>query len=196
LGLWFRGIDLRLHGSKNIGATNTLRVLGAKMGLAALLADVLKGVVSVLVFSRISNWDYSAILCGVLAVVGHTFSVFLRFRGGKGVATSAGVFLALCPIPVIVASVVFGGTVAISRIVSLGSCLAALTMTLLVFTLPKTWLSAPLNLLPEPYSLRIIVSVVALLIIVKHRSNITRMLQGKENKISFSRKEAPNIPSK
>ena len=99
LGLKLRNIDIREHGSRNIGATNTLRVLGRKLGIITLAMDVLKGWLPVAFALWLGVWDYLPILCGLAAILGHTFSLFLRFRGGKGVATSTGVFLGLAPLP-------------------------------------------------------------------------------------------------
>ena len=116
LGLKLRNIDIREHGSRNIGATNTLRVLGKKLGAITLAMDVLKGWLPVAAALWLNVWDYLPILCGLAAILGHTFSVFLRFRGGKGVATSTGVFLGLAPMPTLIAALVFGVVVAATRI--------------------------------------------------------------------------------
>ena len=183
LGLWFRGIDIRHYGSKNIGATNTLRVLGKRMGAIALGADVLKGVIAVIFLSRFSSWEYAPLLCGVAAILGHTASLFLKFKGGKGVATSAGVFLTLCPVPTLIAASVFLLAVVWSRMVSLGSCLSAVVMTFLVYLLPFEWITAPFDLLPEPWTLRLGVSAITLLILVRHKENISRILHGQENRL-------------
>lgn len=183
LGLWFRGVDIRLHGSRNIGATNTLRVLGTSMGAAALAADVAKGLAATLLVARISPWAYAPLLCGAASILGHTASVFLGFRGGKGVATSAGVFLALCPIPTLIAGAAFAAVVAITRMVSAGSCTAALVLAASLYALPHPWATTPTYLLPEPWTPRIVVTLVAALVLVKHRGNIQRILKGQENKI-------------
>ncbi len=171
LGLWLRKVDIREHGSRNIGATNTLRVLGKKLGAIALLGDMAKGAVSVLLIARLSDWEYAPIACGLAAICGHTFSVFLKFRGGKGVATSAGVFFGLAPIPMAIALAVFVVTFLLSRMVSAGSILAAVAMGVAVFAVPT-----------DPV-VRGIAVVVALLIIFRHRDNIGRIVQGKENKL-------------
>jgi acyl phosphate:glycerol-3-phosphate acyltransferase len=171
LGQWLRGIDIREHGSKNIGATNTMRVLGKKLGACALAGDVAKGLVAVLLFGRMAPWEYLPILCGLTSILGHTFSIFLKFGGGKGVATSAGVFLGLATIPVLFGILVFGVTVAVTRMVSAGSILAAAVVCVAAFLSP---LSTPV---------RLVTVIVALLVIVKHRSNIKRILKGEENRI-------------
>jgi glycerol-3-phosphate acyltransferase PlsY len=177
-GLWLgralRGIDIREHGSKNIGATNTLRVLGKPLGAAALAGDMLKGAIPVLYFGTLTSDALLPIplplACGIAAILGHSFSLFLRFQGGKGVATSAGVFFALLPVPTLIAAVVFGITVWRTRMVSLGSILAAITLTVVAMFSPVS------------FALHVIVLLVASLVIWKHRSNIGRIIRGEENK--------------
>ncbi len=171
LGLWLRKVDIREHGSKNIGATNTLRTLGKTLGAIALLGDMAKGTIPVLLFARLSDWPYAPIACGLAAICGHTFSVFLKFRGGKGVATSAGVFFGLAPIPFAIALAVFIAVFAATRMVSAGSILGAVTMAVSVF------------LFPIDSIVRGMAVAVAALIVLRHRDNIRRILQGKENKL-------------
>lgn len=183
LGLWLKKVDIREHGSKNIGATNTLRVLGKGLGAAALIGDALKGAIPVLVFARLSDWPYAPLACGMAAIIGHLLPIYIKFKGGKGVATSAGVFLALCPIPTLVAVAVFIATVLLTRMASAASILAALAMTIVVYATPHDLATAPGHLLPPDYTLRIVVTVVAILIVYRHRSNIQRILKGQENKI-------------
>src|SRR5690606_1221303 len=115
-----RGIDLREHGSGNLGATNTFRVLGARIAAPVMVADILKGFLPTYLFVR---WDASpawtwALAYGAATIVGHVFSIYMRFRGGKGVATAAGVFLALSPVAVLCALGVWLGTLFGSRMVS------------------------------------------------------------------------------
>jgi acyl phosphate:glycerol-3-phosphate acyltransferase len=171
LGLRLRGVDIRERGSKNIGATNTLRVLGKPLGIAALVADIAKGVVAVLVVARLSPWAYAPLACGLAAIGGHSTSVFCRFHGGKGVATSAGVFFSLCPYPMLIATLVFVVVVALTHMVSAGSIAAAATLAVAVF------------LFPYSVPLRVVVVMVAALVIVRHRGNIQRMLEGQENRL-------------
>ncbi len=171
LGLVLRGVDIREHGSKNIGATNTLRVLGKPLGAAALAGDIGKGLVAVLLVARLSAWAYAPLGCGLAAILGHSTSPFCRFRGGKGVATSAGVFFALCPYPMAVAFVVFLAVIAATRMVSAGSICAAFTLAVAVFFFPYS------------LALRILVVLVAVLVIYKHRSNVQRIVRGQENKL-------------
>lgn len=174
-GLWLgkalRGVDIREHGSKNIGATNTMRVLGKPLGIVALVGDIGKGVLAVLVVARLSPWPYAPLACGIAAILGHSTSPFCRFRGGKGVAASAGVFFALCPYPMLVGLAVFILVVAITHMVSAGSIAAAAAVALSVFFFPV-----------EP-ALRAAMLVIALLVVYKHRSNIQRILRGEENKL-------------
>lgn len=174
-GLWLgqrlRGVDIREHGSKNIGATNTLRVLGKGLGAAALVGDIAKGAVSVLLVARLSAWEYAPLACGLAAIVGHTWSVFLRFTGGKGVATSAGVFLGLCPVPMAIAVAVFAAIVLSTRMVSVGSISAAVALAIAI------------NLLSDDPVLRAIVTLVCLIVVVRHRTNIARILKGTESRL-------------
>lgn len=171
LGLYFKGIDIRKAGSGNIGATNTLRTLGKLYGVVALAFDVFKGWVAVALFARLHGWEYLPVVCGMAAIAGHTFSIFVWFRGGKGVATSAGVFLGLAPSAAALAGVVFVAVVAATRMVSAGSIAAAAALSAAVF------------ILPTPWPVRYFTLFVAALIILRHYSNIQRMLRHEENKI-------------
>lgn len=171
-----RGVDLRREGSGNLGATNTFRVLGWKAALPVMLVDVAKGWFPTAFFPL---WDGApaaewALAYGAAAIVGHVFSIYLGFRGGKGVATSAGVFMALAPWAVLIGFVVWGVVVILTRIVSLGSILAALVLPMAVFATDETrfelWLSIGL----------------AVFVIYAHRSNIRRLLAGEEKR--FGRK--------
>lgn len=171
LGLTLRGVDIRLHGSRNIGATNTMRVLGKPLGAVALGVDILKGLVAVLFIARLSPWDYAPLMCGSSAILGHVTSPFVKFKGGKGVATSAGVFLGLAPLPTAIAAAVFLAVLAVTRMVSAGSIAAALALACTVL------------LMSADRVLQAVVVLVAALVIIRHRSNIARILQGTENKI-------------
>lgn len=173
LGLALRGVDIRKHGSKNIGATNALRVLGKPIGVIAFLVDVGKGLAAVLLIARLAPSAYAPMACGVAAIAGHTASVFLKFRGGKGVATAGGVFLGLCPLPTLIAAAVFVMVVALTRMVSAGSITAAAVLVIAIHVLPYGW------------PLRAIATLIALLVVVKHRSNIQRILRGEENKFRW-----------
>ena len=130
MGKLVKGIDIRKHGSGNVGATNALRVLGTKIGVITLVIDIGKGFLAIIAGRMlIENATHLLLIgCGLCAILGHIFTVFLKFKGGKGVATSAGVFIALTPLPVAIAFGVFLVTVAFSRYVSLGSILAAIAL--------------------------------------------------------------------
>ena len=176
-GLWLgkavKGIDIREHGSKNIGATNTLRVLGKKFGAIALAGDIGKGVLAVVVGMWLaSNYTIHApLLCGVMAIVGHSASIFCRFKGGKGVATSTGVFLALATIPTLLAAGVFFSVLVATRMVSAGSIAAAITLGIAV------WFFPDLGIVVQGLT-----TAVAVLVVARHHSNIGRILRGEENK--------------
>lgn len=171
LGLKLRGVDIRQHGSKNIGATNTFRVLGKGLGVLTLAGDILKGWVPVVLFAQLDTWEYLPVLCGLAAILGHTFSLFLWFRGGKGVATSTGVFLGLAPVPTLIAGGVFAIVFAATRMVSAGSISAAAAMIAAVFAIAT------------PVPVRIVTVLVAVLVIVKHHANIRRILKGEESRL-------------
>ena len=171
LGLSLRKVDVREHGSKNIGATNTLRVLGKTLGVVALVGDIVKGALPVLAAARWVEWEHAPVACGLAAIVGRTWPLYLRFKGGRGVATSAGVVLALSPVPMLIVVAAFGAVVLVTRMVSAGSIAAAIALLISV------------NLMSDDGVLRILATVVAAIIILRHRSNIRRILAGTENKI-------------
>jgi len=167
-----RGVDVRTVGSKNIGATNVFRTVGKGWGLLAFLCDFLKGLLPTLAAMRVHGRFADLAVCvGLACVVGHTLTVFMRFRGGKGVATAFGMMIALAPYPTLAAFGVFVVTVWLSHYISLGSMLAAATLGALVWFFPGT----PL--------LRGIATAIAVFVIVKHRSNIVRLVKGCENRI-------------
>lgn len=185
VGKWFRGLDLREHGSRNLGATNVYRTLGWRYAIPVGLFDVGKGAVPVLLFGpRAPEVPYFPIWCGLLAVVGHVFSVFVRFRGGKGVATAAGMIIALAPLafPVVVA--VWALVVWLSGYVSLGSIVAAALFPL------ADWLLHPGR--RSPVTLAVDLGLAGF-IIWKHRANIQRLLAGTEGRFG-SRGRKPAAP--
>ena len=166
------GIDLREHGSKNIGATNALRVLGWKAGLGVFLIDVGKAAGAILVVDLFTPERITfLVLCGIAVLLGNFFNVFLGFKGGKGVAASLGVFLALAPKAVLIALAVFIVVLAVSRYVSLGSLTAAIAMPFLVYGFHGEG------------ALLYMMIFVAALVIYKHRTNIVRLMQGTETKM-------------
>src|SRR5271154_362257 len=181
----FGGKDVRKAGSGNIGATNVSRVAGPVAGILTLVLDAAKGSVSVVLAARLTSesatWMMAA---GFLALLGHCFPVWLRFEGGKGVATAAGVFLALCPWAMFGALLLFLLVVMFWRFVSLGSIAAAAAIPLLMYLL---W--APGHAPPHIVTFGSL--AIALLVIYKHDANIQRLVQGEEPKFSFRKsKEA------
>jgi glycerol-3-phosphate acyltransferase PlsY len=179
-GRLFRGIDLREHGSKNLGATNVYRTLGWKYAIPVGLFDIAKGAVPVLVFApRVSDSQVFALGCGIAAILGHVFSVFVRFRGGKGVATAAGVMLGLTPLALGVAALTWLLIVALSGYVSLASIAAAAVFPVAVYVLER---------LERPEILWLDI-LVAAAIVWLHRANIRRLLDGTESR--FGRRAAP-----
>jgi len=179
---WTRGIDVRTVGSGNPGATNVLRSAGRGPGIAALAADVLKGVAAVVLARLVAPSPAWLGWAALAAVCGHVFSAFLGFRGGKGVATAAGALGAVSPEALAVALVVFAATVALSRYVSLGSILAAVTFPIALWLLAGPALDAEARA-----SLAVTSSLIALLVLVRHRANIERLLQGTENRLGRPR---------
>jgi acyl phosphate:glycerol-3-phosphate acyltransferase len=167
-----KGQDLRTLGSGNLGATNLYRVLGWKYAVPVGLFDILKGAVPVLVFApRAGGGDLVALLLGAAAVIGHAFPVFLKFRGGKGVATGAGVVLGLAPWAFLAALVTWVLLVKVSGYVSLASIVAALVLPPAVYLLH-----------PERRQLVMLFVALAALIIVLHGKNIRRLLSGTEHR--------------
>ena len=180
-GRLVRGIDIRDHGSGNVGATNAVRVLGWRIGIPVLLADILKGVAAVLVCRLLwPELSWMPVIGGVVSICGHIWTVFLGFKGGKGVATSTGVFLALSPVALGVAAVVFVLAVFFTRYISVGSMAGAVVFTSFV------WVQrlAPGGVTPD-WILAALSLAVCMFIIARHRINIVRLLNGTECKIKF-----------
>lgn len=181
LGKVFGASDVRKEGSGNIGATNVARVAGPVAGVLTLLLDAGKGALAVFLAGRFSDaraaWLMAALLC---VLVGHCFPVWLRFRGGKGVATAAGAFSVFCPLAALGATILFVLVVVFWRFVSLGSISAAAAMPLLVYLF---W--APHH--APPYAITFGSLAAALLIVYKHDGNIQRLVQGDEPKFSFGK---------
>lgn len=165
-----RGVDIRTVGSGNSGATNVQRALGWGPGLLVAVIDICKGAVAVWLARRLGVGDLTAALCGVLAVIGHNYSVFLRFRGGKGVATSFGTILAIDPLVGAGTAVLALGTMVLTRYVSAGSMLGALASVTLAVVLPRPWWE------------RALLALLALLLIWQHRDNLRRLWQGRERR--------------
>ena len=176
-----KGTDVRGAGSGNIGATNVNRVAGAGAALATLLLDMAKGYCAVLLADRVSGGQIGWMaLIGLAAVAGHLSPVWLRFRGGKGVATAVGVFVPLCWMGVAAAAVVWLVVVSIWRYVSLASVVAAAALPLAMY-----FLYAPGTRHAPPLTVSFSTAMVAILIIIKHRDNIGRLLAGTESRLKF-----------
>jgi acyl phosphate:glycerol-3-phosphate acyltransferase len=178
VGRAVRGIDLREHGSGNLGATNAFRVLGWKAATPIFILDIAKGFLPVFAFSRIdgSGLIHWALAYGTAAIVGHVFSVYVGFRGGKGVATGAGVFLALAPAAVLGGLVLWLVLVLATGYVSLGSIAAAAALPVLV-----ALTGAPVEVLALSVAL-------AVFVIYAHRANMRRLARGEEHR--FRRRPA------
>jgi glycerol-3-phosphate acyltransferase PlsY len=177
----FGGGDIREAGSGNIGATNVTRVVGPLAGVLTLVLDGLKGAAAVWLAARFSNssamWMTAA---GVAALIGHCFPVWLKFRGGKGVATAAGMFLALCWPAALGAIGIFLLVVIFFRFVSLGSIAAAASMPLLIYLLWAPHLAPPASVTVGAFA-------AAMLVVYKHDGNIQRLVEGREPRFAFSK---------
>lgn len=185
IGKKLKGIDIREVGSKNTGATNAYRVLGPKIGIAVLLLDILKGFIPVACANYLSQMGMFSksliVLIGLIAIIGHTFSIFIKFKGGKGVATSIGVFLALEPFVIFVILIIFIVIVWLTRYVSLGSIIGAAIFPFLCYFMPGIFEQEP-NI--PVVAVGVLVSVY---IIWKHKANISRLIKGEENKFKIKR---------
>jgi glycerol-3-phosphate acyltransferase PlsY len=181
-GKYFFNIDIREHGSKNAGATNTFRVLGKKAGAIVFSIDVIKGFLATslasLLFMYDRIWDYELaefkIIYGLLAVLGHLYPIFANFNGGKGVATSLGVGLCMFPEVALICLGIFAVILIATHYVSLGSIISTLAFPLLMFT--NTFR-------PDDYLLIVFGFAAFLLVVYTHRKNIVRLINGQENKI-------------
>lgn len=182
IGKLVKGIDIREYGSKNMGATNTLRVLGVKWGILVFVLDALKGAIIVAIMKyNFFNFDYTLfsfvinpLFYGIAAFLGHIFPIYTSFKGGKGVSTATGVILAYAPILFVGGLIVFIIVFLITRYVSLSSCSAAITAFIIsLFIRPFDWY------------LVILAGILTILINVKHIANYKRIFHHQENKIDF-----------
>ncbi len=181
MGKIFSRIDIRKRGSGNVGATNVLRVSGALAAIITLIVDVGKGFLVVWAVSQL-KLPYLPLFAGLAAIIGHNWPVFLKFRGGKGVATTLGVCLALYPVAAILIILVWVLTLLFTRYVSLASVISALTLPFFVWLYSAgRELSSTLQI---TYS-----SILALLILWRHQNNIRRLLERQEKKLGFSKSE-------
>lgn len=193
-----KGIDIRNYGSGNAGGTNVMRVLGWKHGVLVIFLDALKGAIAVVLVARLhygvlpfqnvspfDDFTLVQIIAGISAVVGHIWTVFAGFRGGKGIATALGMLLMIITVDMLIAVGIFLIVVLISRYVSLGSIVSAMSVPLsMIFreNVLHTHIEGYNTLLP-------FVIGVSLLVIFTHRKNLVRLFNGTENKLSFSKKK-------
>jgi glycerol-3-phosphate acyltransferase PlsY len=173
MGKITKNIDIRDHGSGNAGATNTFRVLGVKAGVVVFICDVLKGVLATLIGLWLTKSQFGAALSGGMAVIGHNWPVFLNFKGGKGIASSFGLIITLFPNIGLILFVVAAALILCTRYVSLGSISGAVLFPIL------------LVLFKQPLPIFIVGTILALIAIYRHKDNIIRLLNGRENKISL-----------
>lgn len=181
-----KGVDIRNYGSGNIGGTNAIRILGWKLGVLVMLLDAMKGVIAVLFFAtflEITIFPEMSIkiIAGIFAIVGHVFSVFAKFKGGKGVATSAGILLSLVPIETLIVIGIFLIVFKISKYVSFGSIVAAVLFPF-VMIIRKFFFDG--NSIKGYDLLIYIVFSISFFIVFTHRKNILRLIHGTENTVS------------
>ena len=167
----FGGHDLHRIGSGNIGAANVLRASGVRAGIVVAALDIMKGAAGVLVAARMTSMENAGAIAGLAAVVGHIYPVWLRFRGGKGVATACGVFSVLAPLAVPAALLAFVATIWATRYISLGSVAASLVLP------PMAWATG------APEAVVLVSCALATLIIFRHRSNLVRVRVGTERRV-------------
>lgn len=193
-----RGIDIRDYGSGNAGGTNVMRVLGWKHGIIVMLLDALKGVVAVIVVARLfqgtvpfnnatpfDDFTLVQIIAGIAAVIGHIWTVFAGFRGGKGIATALGMLLMITTVDMLIAIGAFVLVVTVSRYVSLGSIVAAIVVPVALVVRENIF-----NVDIQGYhTILPFIIALSLLVIFTHRKNVVRLINGSESKISFSKKK-------
>ncbi len=193
-----RGIDIREHGSGNAGGTNVFRVLGWKWGVLTIVLDAFKGAIAVVFIARLyldsfpftnitpfDDFTLVQIFCGVAAVVGHVWTVFAAFKGGKGIATSLGFLIMIITVDMLVAVGIFAIVVYLSKYISLGSIAAAISVPLILVIRENVFGVD----IPGYHTILPFAIFITLLVIYTHRSNIERILNGSERRISFSKKE-------
>ena len=169
---YFHKLDIRQHGSGNIGATNSLRVLGKKAGALVLIIDLLKGLIPVLIAKKLGFTPESTLLVGVFAILGHLFSPFVGFKGGKGIATAFGVIIGFSPLAALLCVTVFALVFYFTRYVSLGSILGVFVF--LIYTLVQ---------FQDNLSVQLLAAGLTVLLVFSHRENIKRLLSGTESKV-------------
>jgi acyl phosphate:glycerol-3-phosphate acyltransferase len=194
-----KGVDIRNFGSGNAGGTNVMRVLGWKHGVLVILLDALKGVIAVVLIARLhygnipfenvtpfDDFTLVQIIAGIAAVVGHIWTVFASFKGGKGIATALGMLLILVTIDMLIAIGIFILVVTISRYVSLGSLIGAISVPLTLIIRENVF---HVNI-PHYSTVLPFVILVSLLVVYTHRKNVARLFSGRESKVNFKRKSA------
>jgi glycerol-3-phosphate acyltransferase PlsY len=176
VGKCFRGIDIRKHGSGNAGATNTLRVIGIGPALLVLVLDAAKGIAAVWLGIWLGQGSvWAPILSGLAVIIGHNWPIFFGFRGGKGVATTIGVIATLSFLPTLIACIIAIATIALTRYVSLGSLILTALLPILLF------------LMNRPHEIFLASILIFIFALVRHRTNIIKLIQGRENKIGAKR---------
>ncbi len=192
-----KGIDIRQHGSGNAGGSNVFRVLGWKYGISVILLDALKGAIAVLLVARLyygnfpfpnatpfDDFTLVQIIAGVFAILGHIWTIFAGFKGGKGIATGLGILVSIVTVDMLLALVVFTIVVAVSKYISLGSLAAAFSVPIIMIIRENVFnvdISGYHTILPLTIFL-------AFLVMFTHKANIKRLLQGNENKIKIKKK--------
>jgi glycerol-3-phosphate acyltransferase PlsY len=188
-----RGVDIRTVGSGNIGATNVFRILGKPTGVFVLLADAAKGWLAVFVVAKlVSRWFYPAadstagewfaICAGVAAILGHNYTCWLHFKGGKGIATSAGMLVALVPLPLLIILTIWVVVFAFTRYVSLASICASFSLPFAAWRVGESW------------TIVLVTAGLAALAIYKHKANIKRLINGTESKITLKAPLSSDAP--
>ncbi len=191
-----KGIDIREHGSGNAGGTNTIRVLGWKYGIFVILFDAFKGAFAVVVIARLfggnlpfsnqtpfDNFTLVQILAGLAAVMGHVWTIFAGFKGGKGIATALGFLVTIVTVDMLIAVAIFFIVVLATKYVSLGSITAAIALPLIIIIRENVFGVD----IPGYYTILPFVILTSALVIYTHRKNIERLLKGKENKIKIKK---------
>lgn len=197
-----RGIDIRDYGSGNAGGTNVMRVLGWKQGVLVIILDAMKGVLAVVVIARLhygtmpftnatpfDDFTLIQIIAGIAAIIGHVWTIFAGFRGGKGIATALGMLLMITTVDMLIAVGVFILVVSISRYVSLGSIIGAIAVPLALIIRENIF---NVNI-PNYSTLLPFVILVTLIVIFTHRKNVVRLINGDEHKLSFSKKKKSTL---
>ena len=197
-----KGIDIRDFGSGNAGGTNVMRVLGWKQGVLVIILDALKGVLAVVVIARLhhgtipftnatpfDDFTLIQIMAGIAAIVGHVWTIFAGFRGGKGIATALGMLLMITTVDMLIAVGVFILVVSISRYVSLGSIIGAIAVPLTLIVRENIF---NVNI-PNYNTLLPFVILVTLIVIFTHRKNVVRLINGDEHKLNFSKKKKSTL---